>query len=243
MTSASPVAIVSGGSRGLGRAFVSALLDDGYRVATFGRSDPPPGNFHPDQAGRYDYQRVDAGDAAATRQFVQGVLERWGRVDALVNNAAVAHDGVLALTTEEQVDQMLSVNLRATLLLTKECVRAMLVQRGGSIVSISSIIAERGFAGLSVYAATKAAMLGMTKSLARELGPRQIRVNAIAPGYVATEMSSSLSDAQRGQIERRTPLGRLASVEDIVPVLRFLLSENSRFITGQTFVVDGGASL
>lgn len=245
MSSTPPVIIISGGSRGIGRAFVTALLKDGYRVATVGRS--PSWEDHQsledDLARRFWYQSLDLQDAAKTRAFVQEVRERWGRLDALVNNAAVAHDAVLALLTEEQLDQMLDINLRATLLLTKECVRLMLPQGSGSVVSISSIIAERGFSGLAAYAATKAALLGMTKSLARELGPRNIRVNAIAPGYVATDMSSSLEDRQRQQIVRRTPLGRLATVEDIVPVLQFLLSDQARFITGQTLVVDGGASL
>lgn len=119
----------------------------------------------------------------------------------------------------------------------------MLVESRGSIVQISSIIAERGFSGLSVYAATKAGLLGFTRSLAREVGGRGIRVNAVAPGYVETEMSQALTDTQRGQIARRTPMGRLASVADIAPAVEFLLSPASGFITGQTLVVDGGASV
>jgi 3-oxoacyl-[acyl-carrier protein] reductase len=164
-------------------------------------------------------------------------------LDALINNAGVAQDGVLAMMPEEQIERMLQVNLQAALLLTKECVRWMLLQGQGNIISVSSILAERGFSGLAAYAATKAGLIGMTRSLARELGPRQIRVNAIAPGYVETEMSDSLDMQQRQQIIRRTPLGRLATTEDIVPVVEFLLSPASQFITGQTIVVDGGASV
>ncbi len=138
---------------------------------------------------------------------------------------------------------MLDVNLRASLLLAKECSRSMLSQGSGNIINIASIIAERGFRGLSAYAATKAGMIGFTRSLARELGARNIRVNAIAPGYLETDMSNSLQEKQREQIVRRTPLGRLGKVEDVIPVIQFLLSPASQFITGQVITVDGGASV
>src|SRR5262249_28152188 len=150
--------------------------------------------------------------------------QRFGRIDALVNNAGVAHDGVLATMPDEQIQQMLSVNLQAALLLSKECSRLMLLEQGGVIVNISSIIGEHGFSGLAAYAATKAGLLGMTRALARELGPRNIRVNAVAPGYLDTEMSHGLSEAQRAQIVRRTPLSRLGQVDDVVSVVDFLLS-------------------
>ncbi len=118
----------------------------------------------------------------------------------------------------------------------------MLLESGGAIINISSIIGERGFSGLAGYAATKAGMLGMTRALARELGPRNIRVNAIAPGYLDTEMSQELSETQRSQIVRRTPLGRLGKIDDITPVADFLLSPSAAFITGQVITVDGGAT-
>ena len=164
-------------------------------------------------------------------------------MDALVNNAGIAHDGVLALTSDDSIAQMLDINLKAALVLARESVRPMLVQGSGNIINISSIIAQRGFTGLSAYAATKAGMIGMTRSLAREVGPRNIRVNAIAPGYLETEMSEGLSDTQRQQILRRTPLGRLGTGDDIAPVVAFLLSDASRYITGQVITVDGGASV
>ena len=138
---------------------------------------------------------------------------------------------------------MLDVNLKASLILARECARIMLTQSAGTIVNISSIIAQRGFSGLAAYAATKAGMIGMTKSLARELGPRGIRVNAVAPGFLDTEMSGSLEDRQRDQIIRRTPLGRLGTTEDVVSTVQFLTSEASQFITGQVISVDGGASI
>ena len=175
--------------------------------------------------------------------FVAGAHQRFGSIDGLINNAGIAHDRVLALTTDQQIDQMLQINLRASIVLARECSRLMLAQNSGSIVNISSIIAHRGFSGLATYAATKAGMLGLTRSLARELGPRQIRVNAVAPGYLETDMSSGLDDHQKQQIIRRTPLGRLGTVHDVVPLVEFLLSPASQHITGQVFTVDGGASI
>ncbi len=243
---AEQVAIVSGGSRGLGRAIVEHLLGLGYCVGTFSRS---PSEFIHELSGnqeyqhRFLYQSVDARDAAALRSFVAEAHRRWGRIDALVNNAGVAYDGVLAMTNEEQITQMLDINLKASLLLAKECSRLMLLQHSGHIINITSIIGQRGFAGLAAYAATKAGLAGMTRALARELGSQGIRVNAIAPGYLETEMSHGLSEEQRAQIVRRTPLGRLGRADDIVPWIEFLLSSASGFMTGQVLTVDGGASV
>lgn len=238
------VFVVSGGSRGIGRAIVDALLAQGHRVATFSRSPLAGGNAQTAiQEKQLFWRSVDARDTTAIEHYVREVVDAYGRIDGLVNNAGIATESVLAMAHTSDIDQMLDLNVKSALVLTKECVRAMLVQGSGTIVNISSIIAVRGFAGLSVYAATKAALAGITPSLARELGSRQIRVNTVAPGFVQTEMSASLDDQQRQQIIRRTPLGRLATTDDIVPVVLFLLSPDSRFITGQMMVVDGGASI
>ena len=240
------VVIVSGGSRGLGAGIVRRLLDEGHRVAAFSRSqtDFTQGlSRDKDLAGRWHFETVDAADGAALLGFVRSVHARLGRIDALVNNAGVARDGVLALADEADMDLMLAVNVKAALVLAKECSRLMIEQGSGNIINIASIVAERGFSGLSVYAATKAALLGMTRSLARELGPKNIRVNAIAPGYLATEMSQGMTPRQQEQIIRRTPLSRLGSVDDVVPWVSFLLSDESRFVTGQVITIDGGASV
>ena len=244
MNQSPTVAIVSGGSRGLGRAIVNGLLEEGYHVASFSRSTSTDVNELEDQfAETFWFQQLDASNSQALVHFVQDVHGRWGRVDALVNNAGIAHDRVLALATDEQISQMLEINLQAAIVLARECSRWMLTQQSGNIINISSIIADRGFSGLATYAATKAGMNGMTRSLARELGPRGIRVNAIAPGYLTTDMSSGLNEAQQQQIIRRTPLGRLGTVEDVVPLVKFLLSPDSNYITGQVMTVDGGSSL
>ena len=234
--------IVSGGSRGLGAAIVTGLLADGHYVATFSRSSTPFVESLAEHE-RFSYDSVDATDTQALVEFVSRFHAAHGRIDGLVNNAGVAFDGVLALTTESQISKMLDINLRASIVLAKECVRHMLVQNGGHILNISSLIAQRGFTGLSAYAATKAGMIGFTKSLAREVGSRNIRVNAIAPGYLETDMSEELTDRQREQIRRRTPLARLGTSEDVVPVVKFLLSSGSQFITGQVITVDGGAGI
>jgi 3-oxoacyl-[acyl-carrier protein] reductase len=227
----------------LGLSVVRHLLAQDYHVASFSRT--VTGDIHELQQSfpSFFHQVVDAASNEALVRFVAAVRQRFGRVDALVNNAGVAHDTVLPLLNDDAIQQMLDINLRGAIILAREAVRAMLLQRSGTILNIASIIAERGFSGLSVYAATKAGMIGMTRSLARELGPRGIRVNAIAPGYLETDMSAGLDDTQRQQIVRRTPLGRLGCVEDIVPLLMFLLSPGSAFITGQVFTVDGGASV
>ena len=240
------VIVVSGGSRGLGQGIVRRLLEVGHCVATFSRKasafiDELSG--HAELSERFFYETVDARRADSLRDFVQRANNKFGRIDALVNNAGVAHEGVLPLAGQQQIDQMLDVNLKAALVLTKECSRLMLDQESGSIINISSVVGQRGFAGLAVYSATKAALDGMTRALARELGPRNIRVNTIAPGYLETEMSGSLTDSQRQRIIRRTPLGRLGSVDDIVPWIEFLLSPDSRFLTGQVITVDGGATV
>ena len=240
------VIVVSGGSRGLGQAIVGHFLERGDCVATFSRRESPAiehWRADPQTERRLLFREVDAVDAAALRAFVAEAWARFGRIDALVNNAGVAHESVLPLATDEQIDQMLQVNLRASLLLARECSRIMLDQGSGQIINIASIIASRGSTGLAVYAATKAGQIGMTRSLARELGRRQIRVNAIAPGYMETEMSDSLAPEQRQRIVRRTPLGRLGRPEDIVPCIEFLLSPAAQFITGQVLTVDGGASI
>lgn len=235
--------IVSGGSRGLGEAFMDGLLSAGYAVSTFSRKRTPfVDRLMSSSRDRSFFTEADMADAESLARFGKSAFARFGPPWALVNNAGIASDQVHALETEDAIRDMIGVNLTGTLMLTRICSRAMLRRREGRIVSIGSIVGIRGYRGLVTYSATKAALDGMTRALARELGDVGITVNTLAPGYIETDMSSRLEDRQRKQIIGRTPLGRLGTVADCVPVLLFLLSDAAGFITGQTLVVDGGIS-
>jgi 3-oxoacyl-[acyl-carrier protein] reductase len=238
------VSLVSGGSRGLGFAIVERLLARGDRVATFSRSGSPALSAlvaaHP---GRLHVESFDAADSSAIQGFVSHVVETFGRIDHCIANAAIAHEGVLATTRDDEIDAMLAVNVKGSIVLVRECVRQMLMQPGAaSITLVSSIVARSGSPGLSVYAATKAALEGFAVSLARELGPRGIRVNAVAPSFLETDLSASLSEENRSRIVKRTPLGRLGLPADIVGGIDFLSSPRAGFITGQVLTIDGGSS-
>lgn len=233
--------IVTGGSRGLGLGIVEALLADGYRVSTCSRTSTeamerlagPDFFWHPCQVG----------NAASVAAFLKAAVERAGDAPlwGLINNAGIAREGVLATFPDIDAEEVIQVNLVGAIQVARGFLRAKLLRRGaGRIINISSIIGSRGYVGLAAYSASKAGMDGLTRSLAREVGRLGVTVNSVAPGYLTTEMSGTLSGEQRDQIIRRTPLGRLGEVEDVVPVLRFLLSDGAAFVTGQTIVVDGG---
>ena len=240
------VVLVTGGSTGLGAGIVADFLANGASVATCSRSATEATRQwagDPQTAPRFQHTAVDLRDRDATAAFVHEVLERFGRIDVLVNNAGVAREGMLALFDDDAVDTVIDLNLRATISVTRLVSRHMLARRSGCIVNISSIVGISGYRGLSVYGATKAALDGFTRALARELGGRGIRVNSVAPGYLRTAMTGEMEAGHLDQIARRTPLGRLGDPEDIAGVVRFLCSPEARFITGQTIVVDGGITV
>ncbi len=241
MTGQPKSVIVTGGSRGLGAAVVEAFLDAGDRVATCSRSSTPAIETWAEKHGdRFLHREFDARDRDASRAFVKDVRASFGRIDVLVNNAGVAEEGVLALASEDDIDDVVDLNVKATIFLTKLVVRRMLPQESGRIINISSIVGRSGYRGLAIYSATKAALDGFTRAMAREVGARGITVNSVAPGYVRTDMTVGLDDAQLEQIVRRTPLGRLAEPADVVACVRFLASDDAAFVTGHVLVVDGG---
>jgi len=237
------VVVVTGGSRGLGAGIVESFLDSGDLVATCARSATELTEkwaADPDVGSRFLFGTADLSSSEDAKTFVSAVIDRWGRVDVLVNNAGVARDGILAMVPDEDVDTVVDLNLKGTIYVTRLVSKRMLARNSGYIVNISSIVGLSGYRGLAVYSATKAALDGFTRALARELGSRGIVVNGIAPGYLRTEMSHGLDEAQLAQIVRRTPAGRLGEPADIARAVQFLTDPANTYLTGQVLVVDGG---
>ena len=237
--------IVTGGSRGLGLGIVKDLLACGYSVSTCSRTKSKEIATLLDNNENLRWYECEVGNERDSARFIRAVYH-WSQqmnhpIWALINNAGIAKEGVLATFPNVDSDQLLQVNLNGALYLAREVLRLFLRQSSaGRIINISSIIGSRGYTGLAAYSASKAGLDGLTRALARENGRKNITVNSVAPGYLETELSSTLSDKKRDQIVRRTPLGRLGKLEDVIPSIRFLLSEDSGFITGQTITIDGG---
>lgn len=240
--------LVTGGSRGLGATIITGLLQDGYRVSTCSRSKTAnieELSAHPAYAERFFWHDCEIGEAEQVDRFVRAAVA-WAGADGLyglINNAGIAKAGILASFPNVDSEKILRVNLLGAIQVARATADHLVRQaKGGRIINVSSIIGTRGYNGLAAYSASKAGMDGLTRALARELGRRQVTVNSIAPGYVKTEMSATLSPGQVAQIVGRTPLGRLASAEDVLAVVRFLLSDGAAMVTGQTILVDGGVS-
>lgn len=237
------VALVTGGSKGLGAGLVTAFLDAGLCVATCSRrrtDQVVAWEGDPRVRDRFLFVEADVADAADAERVVKETVARWDRLDVLVNNAGIAREGVIALFGDEALDEVVDVNLKGTVYVTRAASRVMLARRAGAVVNISSVVGLSGYRGLSVYGATKAALDGFTRALARELGSRGITVNSVAPGYLRTEMSHGLDEAQLGQISRRTPMGRLGEPDDVARAVLFLTDPANTYVTGQVLVVDGG---
>jgi 3-oxoacyl-[acyl-carrier protein] reductase len=237
--------IVTGGSRGLGLGIARKLCSEGYRVIAVARKQNPdltaamqaaeiadPGSFH--------FVPFDLSEIDGIADLAKSIRKEFGPIYGLVNNAGISFDGSLALMPKSQIEQLMRVNMLSPIVLTKYVVRSMLADGGGRVVNLSSITAFTGYSGLSVYGATKASMLGFSRSLAREVGRMGVTVNSVAPGFIETDMTDGMKDEQRQKIERRSALQRLAGIEDVANAVEFLLSEKAKNITGTVVTVDAG---
>lgn len=232
--------IVTGGSRGLGLSIACRLAETGYRVIAVARK--PSGELAA-SGGSLHFWSCDLGEVEALPGLVKAIAGEFGPIYGLVNNAGIGTSGVLSNMRAVDIERTVRINTLSPIMLAKHVVRTMMVAgEGGRIVNISSIVSTTGFSGLSVYAATKASLIGFTKSLAREVGPLQITVNAVAPGFIDTSMTEGLDGAQREQIARRSALKRLAEADDVANAVAFLMSDAARNITGTVLTVDAGST-
>ena len=240
---ADKVAVVTGAGRGIGRAVALAYAKMGADVVCVSRTEENSAKVaaEVEALGRKAWAlAVDVSDTAAVDVAAKEILESAGRVDILVNNAGVTRDNLLMRMSEEEWDTVLDINLKGAFNFTKAFSRTFIKQRSGRIINIASVIGLIGNAGQSNYAASKAALIGFTKSIAKELAPRGITVNAIAPGFIEPDMTAALDDKVRGEILASVPLGRFGSPDDIAHAAVFLAMEPTGYVTGQVLTVDGG---
>jgi len=239
--------LVTGGSRGLGLGIARQLATAGYRVIAVARKtnkdvEAAIADARCAKAGEFHFVPFDLGDIKGIPGLIQRIRRQFGPIYGLINNAAVGTDGALALMQTSQIEELVRVNTVSPIVLTKYAVRSMLSEGAGRIVNVASIIGFTGYSGLSVYGATKASMIGFTRSLAREVGRHGVNVNAVAPGFIETDMTRSLDEERRGRVARRSALRRLPDVEDVANAVAFLLGDGARNITGTVLTVDAGST-
>jgi len=247
MAEAPRTVLVTGASRGLGLGIARKLAGAGYQVIALARQKTKPVAEAIAQAkraknGALHFVSFDLGEIDDIADLVKSLRKDFGPLFGLVNNAAVGHDGALAMMHNSQIAELVRVNTLSPIVLTKYVVRSMLSERAGRVVNVASIVGFTGYSGLSVYAATKASLIGFTKSLARELGPLGITVNAVAPGFVDTAMTEDMGHADRERVRRRSPLGRLAGIDDVANAVEFLMSDKAGNLTGTILTVDAGST-
>jgi 3-oxoacyl-[acyl-carrier protein] reductase len=237
--------LVTGGSRGLGLAMCRTLAAAGYRVIAVARNrseelEAASAEARGEGHGAIEFRACDLSDIAQIKPLMRALRADFGPIYGLVNNAGLGTSGMLGTMRDGDIERLIRLNTLAPILLTKQVARMMMSERNGRIVNIASIVASTGYSGLSVYSATKASLVGFTRSLARELGPLGITVNAIAPGFIDTALTHELNGAQREAIARRSALKRMVDTEDIARSVEFLLGSGGRNITGIVLTVDAG---
>ena len=237
------IALVTGASRGIGQSISMILAQNGAHVVCVSRNV----NDVQSVADKITHQRFNASAASCdisdsnnVTELVKDIIEKHGRIDILINNAGITRDNLLMRMSEDDWNEVINVNLKAAFTAIKAASRSMIKQRSGRIINISSVVGLIGNAGQVNYAASKAGLIGMTKSVAREFASRGITANCIAPGYVETEMTNKLTDKVKSSLNEQIPLGRIGNVEDIAYAVAFLASDEASYITGQTLAVDGG---
>ena len=237
-------ALVTGASLGIGRAVALKLASEGAKVAlNFAGNEAAANEVRQEieaMGGQAILVKADVADEAAVQDMVQKTADAFGRIDILVNNAGITRDGLLARMKEEDWDAVLSTNLKGVFLTTKAVAKLMMKQRAGRIVNMASVVGVSGNAGQANYSAAKAGVIGFTKTIARELASRGVTANAVAPGFIATDMTSVLSDKAKEAALTGIPLGRMGTPEDVAAAVLFLVSDQSSYITGQVLHVDGG---
>src|SRR5580704_1121664 len=239
--------LITGASRGLGLGIARKLVADGYDVIGIARKETKEINAAIADAkraknGALHFVPFDLGEIDKIPDLVRDLRKEFGPLFGLVNNAALGLDGALSLMHNSEIEQLVRVNTLSPIVLTKYIVRAMMADGGGRIVNVSSIIGLTGYSNLSVYGATKASMMGFTRSLAREVGSKGVNVNAVAPGFLDTEMTRGLAEDQRARVARRSALKRLTAVEDVANAVEFLLGDQAASITGTVLTVDAGST-
>lgn len=242
--SALPRALVTGASRGIGASIARRLAKDGFLVFLNYSSNEAKAREVADairaEGGQAELCGFDVSSSAAVDERFEWIAKSFGPLDALVNNAGVTIDSLLMRMKDEDLDRTLAIDLKGAIYCTRAATKQMMRARSGSIIQISSVIGEMGNAGQAAYAAAKSGLIGFSKSVAKELGSRQVRCNVITPGYISTDMTGALTDAQKEAILRSVPLGKLGEPEDVAALTSFLASPASRYITGQVIGVNGG---